>query len=66
MTVTGIITKPAEALAIAPVVIFATWDNLGKLEDEDCALATDDCTTPGGLRRFDFTTCWRNALREVK
>lgn len=66
MTVTGIITKPAEALAIAPVVMFATWDSLGKLEDEDWALPADDCTTPVDVRRFDLTTCWRNVLREVK
>ena len=66
MTVIGIITKPAEALAIAPVVIFARCDNLGKLEDEDCALPIVDCTTPVEVRRFDVKTCWRNALREVK
>ena len=66
MTVIGIITNPAEALAIAPVVIFATWDSLGKLEDEDCVLPTVDCTAPVDVRRFDLTTCWRNALREVK
>lgn len=66
MTVIGIMKKPAEALAIAPVVMFAILDNLGKLEDEYCVLSTDACTIPADVRRFDFATCWRNALREEK
>ena len=66
MTVIGIIIKPAEALAIAPVVIFATFDNLGNLEDVYCALPIDACTKPVDVRRFDFATCWRNALRDEK
>ena len=66
MTVIGIMKKPAEALAIAPVVMFAILDNLGKLEDEYCALPTDACTKPVDVRIFDFATCWRNALRDEK
>lgn len=58
--------NPAEALAIAPVVIFAMLDNLGKLEDENCEVPTDACTIPVDVRRFDVATCWRNALREEK
>lgn len=58
--------NPADALAIAPVVIFAMLDNLGKLEDEYCALPADACTIPVDVRRFDFATCWRNAFREEK
>ena len=59
-------TNPAEALAIAPVVMFAILDSLGKLEDEYCVLAIDACTIPLDVRRFDFVTCWRNAFREEK
>ena len=66
MTVIGIMKNPAEALAIAPVVMFAKLDNLGKLEDEYCALSTDACTIPADVRTFDFATCWRSALREEK
>lgn len=58
--------KPAEALAIAPVVMFAMLDNLGKLEDENCAVPTDACIIPVDVRIFDVATCWRNALREEK
>ena len=66
MTVIGIIINPAEALAIAPVVRLAILDNLGKLEDEYCALPTEACTTHVEVRRFDLATCWRSALREEK
>lgn len=66
MTVIGIMRNPAEALAIAPVVIFAILDSLGKLEDEYCALFKDACTKPVAVRIFDFATCWRNALRDEK
>ena len=66
MTVIGIMKNPTEALAIAPVVMFATFDNLGKLEDEYRALSADACTIPVDVRMFDFATCWRNALREEK
>lgn len=66
MTVIGIITNPAEALATAPVIMFAMLDSLGKLEDEYRALPTDSCTVYGDVRIFDFATCWRNALREEK
>ena len=66
MTVIGIIMKPAEALAIAPVVMFAMLDNLGKLEDEYCALPADACTTSAEVRRLDLATCWRNAFKEEK
>ena len=66
MTVIGIMMKPAEALATAPVVMFAMLDNLGKLEDEYCALPMDACTRHVDISRFDLATCWRNALREEK
>ena len=66
MTVIGIITNPAEALAIAPVVRLAMLDNLGKLEEEYWALSTDACSMPVEVRRLDFATCWRSALREEK
>ena len=58
--------NPAEALAIAPVVMFATLDNLGNLEDEYCALLVDACTTPVEVRRLDLATCWRSAFKEEK
>ena len=57
MTVIGIITNPAEALAIAPVVKFATFVSLGKLEDEYCALTVDICNVPVDVRRLEFATC---------
>ena len=59
-------TNPAEALAIAPVVKLAMFDNLGKLEEEYWALSTDACTIPVDVRRLDCATCWRSALREEK
>lgn len=66
MTVIGIMIKPAEALAIAPVVIFAMLDNLGNLEDEYCAVPIDACAKPADVRMLDFATCWRNALSDEK
>ena len=59
-------TNPDEALAIAPVVMFPILDSLGKLEDEYCALPADACAVCVEVRRFDFATCWRSALREEK
>lgn len=51
---------------MAPVAMFAKLDNLGKFEDEYCALPADNCTTPVDIRTFDFAMYWRSALREEK
>lgn len=66
MTVIGIMTKPTDARAIAPVVRLARLDSRGRLEDEDCALTFAASTMPADVRRLDLAMFWRKALRVEK
>jgi hypothetical protein len=54
MIVMGIRMNPADALAIAPVVRFARFDNFGK--DDECVGGTVFSKTPMDRRRFDRAT----------
>ncbi len=66
MTVIGIMTKPTDARAIAPVVRLARLDSRGRLEDEYCALTLAASTMPADVRRLDLAMFWRKALRVEK
>ena len=66
MTVMGIITKPTDARATAPVVRLAKLDSRGRLEDEYCALTLAASTRPADVRRLDFAIFWRRAFRVEK
>jgi hypothetical protein len=66
MTVIGIRTKPAAALAMAPVVRFARFDSCGSEDDDGLGgMAVPGVTLAEGENR-DAATCWRRAFRVVK
>lgn len=65
ITVIGINTKPADVLAIAPVVRFAKFDNFGSADDVDGSTLVPS-TTPIFRSRVERATCCLSALRLVK
>ena len=66
MTVTGIKMRPADALAIAPVVMFAMLDSFGSEDDECWVPLPGTCPIVADGSICDDATCCRNELRVVK
>lgn len=75
----GVMIRPAEARAMAPVVRLARLLSRGRaLEADSCVERVDECVAFGGLvegertgtgmeaRRFERATFWRRALRVEK
>ena len=70
--VMGIMMRPADARAMAPVVRFARFESCGSEDDDDAGRAQAvgfvvcDETAPVERSRLDWKTCWRRALRVEK
>jgi hypothetical protein len=58
----GIMAKPADARAMAPVVRFAIGERRGRDEDE----SKESGRRLDAKSRFEDATCWRRAFRLLK
>ena len=65
MTVMGVMMKPAQTRAMAPVVRFAMLESLGS-EDEYLASLCEAATSPLDVRMLERATCCRRAFRVEK